>query len=95
MAMKVGETYDLIARGGKRTPVQVASVQNDIATIVYLDNSGRPHGTCRENELHARDQKISKPKKEAKKEVKEEAVAVVESTTASTGNDTSDATESG
>jgi len=71
MTIKVGDTYDLVGYKGKKTPVQIASESNDIYTIIYLDNSGKPAGTCRAGELVKRDQKVT--------EKKPEAVAVVES----------------
>jgi len=76
MAIKVGDTYDLVGYKGKKTPVQVASAANGIYTIVYLDNSGKPAGTCREEELvkRAKSGKAEEPKKKAETETVAETV---------------------
>lgn len=54
MGFKTGDTCDLVGYKGKTTPVQIISEQDGVFTIQYLDNSGRPAGTCRANELKER-----------------------------------------
>ena len=67
MKVKIGDTLDLVGYKGKRTPIQVVSIsqigdahKEEIAVFTYLDNSGRPNGTCRVAELAERDQTIKK-----------------------------------
>lgn len=77
MKFKVGDTLDFVGYKGKLTPVQIVNIsevddhnKDEVAVFSYLDNSGRPNGTCRVSELKERDQKIKKetPKKEGKDE---------------------------
>lgn len=70
MEIRIGETYDLITHRGKRIPVQIGSESTvgdknsekpptTVYSITYLDNSGKPNGTCRASELRKREN--SKP----------------------------------
>lgn len=75
MKVTKGDTLDLVGYKGKRTPIQVISIsqigdakKEDIVVFTYLDNSGRPNGTCRVTELVTRDQKIKKETVVAKTE---------------------------
>lgn len=88
MKVKIGDTLDLVGYKGKRTPVQVINIskvgdhgKEEIFIFTYLDNSGRPNGSCRQSELEKRDQKIEK--ESSKKEDTphtEDVVAKTEST---------------
>jgi len=67
MKFKVGDTLDFVGYKGKRTPVQIISTsevgdhnKEEVVVFTYLDNSGRPNGTCRVSELVTRDQTIKK-----------------------------------
>lgn len=69
MEIKIGEIYDLITHRGKTVPVQIrneitvgdkgSQKRGTVYNFTYLDNSGKPNGTCRSNELRKREN--SKP----------------------------------
>jgi hypothetical protein len=78
MVFKVGDTLDLVGHKGKKTPVQIISESNDVYTIQYLDNSGRPAGTCRASELVKREKTGEVPKVEERTSTEATTVKVEE-----------------